>query len=874
MSASQDGSDRLLLLAVARPSDALAAAAALLEARPDPRSASVARQARAIVWRDSGRTAEAVAELRRALRLAQTSADTSRIGDVQATLGLTLGLSGRPAEGLATLGQAIGNSKGVAAGRVLTRRGYLFRVLGRYEEALADLRQAITLLHRGQDRIWEARARSHRFLVYAALGQAAHADRDLVVAERLSAATGQDLESAMLVHTRADLAFQSGNLPAALGFLDEAAARYAALQTEWPSLAIDRCAVLLAAGLATEAVTTTEQFLQRYLRLDSGGTATAELLFAVAQAALAAHRLDLAEERAVAASDLFRQQGRNGWLARATYVSVQSRYDAGQRGDRLSADAGRLADQLDELNSSDAPSAQLLAGRLATAQGHPVDADRHLDRAARFRHRGPTFGHAAGWLAHALRAEGRGATPATLIACRHGLEAATDHQRTLAAPELRAHAAVYGVELAALAQRHAVRRNDARMLLRWSERWRASALTLPPVRPPDDPELAADLAALRNVARRLDAALRANEDTDRLQLERSRLETAIRARTRRLGSQRPGARVTSHDRDGTADVEALTDGLRAHRLVEITALDGLLYSVTVVGRRVRMHRIGPVGNAVRELELARSMLRRLAHGRPPAGALERLNSAGLRLQQALLGPAATELDGGPVLVVPPAALHAVPWALLPVLRSVPVVVAPSVSMWLRAGHLPAPRRRRVALVVGPGLDGGKDELQQIGTGYPDAVVLTDGQATAENTLAALDGAWIAHIAAHGLFRRDNPLFSAMALDDGPLTLYDLGRLRRAPLQLVLSSCESGVAAPIGADELLGAMSALVPLGTASLLASVVPVNDTTTAALMVDFHQRLRRQASFGTALHEARTSAADDPVAVATALSFVALGR
>ncbi|MFI7067316.1 CHAT domain-containing protein [Kribbella sp. NPDC050124] len=862
----QVAADYLLPLAVSRPAEAVAAAGTVLEGTPDPRSASIAHQARAIVSRDNGRQDEAVAELRLALRLAKRSEEPERVADVQATLGLTLGLGGKPKEGLAALDQAIAKSRGVAAGRGLTRRGYLLRVVGRYDEALGDLRQAITLLRRGGDQVWEARARTHRFLVYAAMGQAAHADRDLVVAERLSAATGQELESAMLVHNRADVAFQAGDLPAALGFLDAAAARYAALQTEWTSLEIDRCTVLLAAGLATEAVSATEHVLQDHLRRRSKGAETAELMFAAARAALAAGRLDLAAERAVAAAELFRRQDRQGWLARATFVMLQAQYDAGQHSARLSTKAGRLADQLDELNASEAPAAHLLAGRLAAADGQPDDADRHLARAARFRHRGPTFGHAAGWLAQALRAEGRGATAATLIACRHGLEAAADHQRSLAAPELRAHAAGYGIELAALAQRHAVRRNDARMLLRWSEQWRASALALPPVRPPDDPELAADLAALRDVARRLDA----DGDTDRLRLERSRLESSIRARTRRLGTRESDARR----RDTTADVGAVVDGLGDHRLVELAAVDGRLYAITVVGRRVRMHSVGPVDTAVRELELTLFMLRRLAHGRVPPGALERLDIAGLRLQQVLLGPAADDLDDGPVLVVPPAALHAVPWAMLPALRSSPVVVAPSASVWLRAGQLPVPRHRRVALVVGPGLDGGRSEMKEIGREYPGSVVLTDGQATADNTLTALDGAWTAHIAAHGLFRRDNPLFSAIALDDGPLTLYDLGRLRRAPLRLVLSSCESGVAAPIGADELLGAVSALVPLGTASLLASVVPVNDKTTAALMVDFHQQLRDRASFGVALHEARSNVGDDPVAVATALSFVALGR
>jgi CHAT domain-containing protein len=180
----------------------------------------------------------------------------------------------------------------------------------------------------------------------------------------------------------------------------------------------------------------------------------------------------------------------------------------------------------------------------------------------------------------------------------------------------------------------------------------------------------------------------------------------------------------------------------------------------------------------------------------------------------------------------------------------------------------------VALIVGPGLSGTAAEVTKIADGYPDAVVLSNGTATADRTLAALDGAWTAHVATHGLFRPENPLFSSLQLDDGPLTVYDLGRMRRAPYRLVLSSCESGMAAHVGADDLLGMVSALVPLGTASMLASVVAVNDAATASIMVRFHEVLRTGASFADALLATRSRDAEDPVAVATALSFVALGR
>jgi CHAT domain-containing protein len=176
-------------------------------------------------------------------------------------------------------------------------------------------------------------------------------------------------------------------------------------------------------------------------------------------------------------------------------------------------------------------------------------------------------------------------------------------------------------------------------------------------------------------------------------------------------------------------------------------------------------------------------------------------------------------------------------------------------------------------VLGPGLPAAAGEIGAVAGRYPDALVLSGGTATAEATLAALDGAWTAHVAAHGVFRADNPLFSALSLDDGPLTVHDLARLRRSPYRLVLSSCESGVAAQVGADELLGMVAALAPLGTASMLASVVQVNDGAMAPVMVDFHQALRSQRSFPRALHAVREHAGDDPAAVAAALSFVALG-
>jgi CHAT domain-containing protein len=137
----------------------------------------------------------------------------------------------------------------------------------------------------------------------------------------------------------------------------------------------------------------------------------------------------------------------------------------------------------------------------------------------------------------------------------------------------------------------------------------------------------------------------------------------------------------------------------------------------------------------------------------------------------------------------------------------------------------------------------------------------------------MDGARLTHVAAHGTFRADSPLFSALRVDDGPLTVYDLERLNRAPHQVILSSCDSGLTATAGADELLGLAGSLLQLGTTALVAGVVLVNDLAAVPLMVALHRRLRTGAGPAAALCDARLDTAGDPVATATGWAFTCLG-
>ncbi len=295
--------------------------------------------------------------------------------------------------------------------------------------------------------------------------------------------------------------------------------------------------------------------------------------------------------------------------------------------------------------------------------------------------------------------------------------------------------------------------------------------------------------------------------------------------------------------------------LAGTRMIEIVAVDGQLHVSVCGAGRVERFDAGSLARPV-----PRSSTRARRCGGWPIRARHRplwirLRESGRRLENAPARRRHEKLGDGPVVVVPPARLNAVPWAILPSLADRPVSVAPSARAWQKASEASdasearGPIGTRVVLIRGPGLESGGAEVPVLAERYGDATVLEHGKATAANVLEALDGCALAHIAAHGTFRADSPYFSSLRVDDGPLTVHDFELLRQAPYRLVLPSCESARLAPAGADELLGLATALLPLGTAGIMAGVVAVNDAATVPIMVGLHDELRAGRSFAEAL-------------------------
>jgi CHAT domain-containing protein len=112
---------------------------------------------------------------------------------------------------------------------------------------------------------------------------------------------------------------------------------------------------------------------------------------------------------------------------------------------------------------------------------------------------------------------------------------------------------------------------------------------------------------------------------------------------------------------------------------------------------------------------------------------------------------------------------------------------------------------------------------------------------------------ILHLATHGDFRPDNPLFSGLALADGWLTTLDIFTLRLRASLVTLSACQTGRSVVGGGDELLGLMRAFLSAGAASLVSTLWAVEDRSTAQLMHTFYQKLAQGWTKGSALRQAQ---------------------
>ena len=203
---------------------------------------------------------------------------------------------------------------------------------------------------------------------------------------------------------------------------------------------------------------------------------------------------------------------------------------------------------------------------------------------------------------------------------------------------------------------------------------------------------------------------------------------------------------------------------------------------------------------------------------------------------------------GPLAVLPHGPLHSIPWSALHdgtgyLIDRYEVFTAPSLAV-LDGCRSRRASGRRGALIVGvadefaPAIE---DEVAGIATRLPGARRLVGPSATADAVCAELSGSSIVHLAGHGLWRSDNPMFSSLRLADRWLTAAELLPLDLRGALVVLSACDSARAHALAGNELLGMARAVLGAGAATLVASQWPADDEATASLMDSFYEHVTR---------------------------------
>jgi CHAT domain-containing protein/tetratricopeptide (TPR) repeat protein len=853
--------------AVAAAADALACA----RAQRNRAAASTALRALGLARKEVGDVPGALTSLRQSVREAQAAGQADAQSEARTSLAFVLLDRGQIGAALRQANAAEAAVRGVARARVRAQRGLILQRCGRLDDALEDYRAALPVLQRAGDLAWQARLRNNRGLLHAYRGALGLAEADLEAAKGLYRRLGQDLMAADAEWNLGFVAARRGDIPSALARYDRTQRMYDGGGIPLPELLVDRAELLLAAGLAGEAQEAAARAAEQ-LRELGRDTDLAEALLLTAQCALAAGDVDSARQLAGDAGRRFGRQRRTGWKLVAEYVALRAS-TAGPPA-ALYRSARRTAEALETHGWRVlATDVRIIAGQAALRDGDVARAREQLARTTTARRHGTVDLRVRAWHAEALLRSASGRRSAVEPALLAGLRALDGYRASLGATELRVQAATYGGELAKLGLSLAVADANPRRALAWTEQWRAGTLRLRPVRPPEDAALAESLAELRAVSAELERALLDESPVARLRARQAALERGIQAAARRTA----GTGVSQ--RHEPAGAEALQALLGERALVSYFSIDDQLRALVCTDADITLHDLGPCGTPARVLEMLHFTLRRLASGAGSQASLAAAVAAARRsadaLDDVLLTPLRARLADRPAVVVPTAALHGVPWGLLRTSARVPLVVAPSATVWHRADARPAGGTCGAGLLVaGPRLAAAGAEVAQIAAVRPHAQILVGDDAAVSRVTAALETAEWAHLATHGHLRSDNPLFSSLELADGSLTVYDLECLARVPQLVALPACQSGVGSVRGGEEVLGMATALLALGTRTLIATVIPVPDVASRFFMIAMHDRLAAGDPPAVALSRARMALdPDDPAGLAAAAGFVCLG-
>jgi len=352
-----------------------------------------------------------------------------------------------------------------------------------------------------------------------------------------------------------------------------------------------------------------------------------------------------------------------------------------------------------------------------------------------------------------------------------------------------------------------------------------------------------------------------------------RLKQEARSRERRLTQM--FREMPVHERENTAfdtQVEFSLKDLQAAipadtAVIEYYSTRDRLIAAVLTSESIRIETLTQFEQVCESLQLLRFQLSKFRLGpvftQPFHEVLLRTTNAHLEdLYRQVLEPLRDRLKAKHLVFVPHGSMHFLPFHALRngdeyLADTYTVSYAPSATLFAFCQRKVATPKQS-SLVLGlpderaPHI---RTEAASVASLLPQSELYLQEAATSEILRKKGSEINFLHIATHGIYRQDNPMFSAIRLGDGYLNLYDLYQLRLSAKLVTLSGCATGMNVVAAGDELLGLQRGLFYAGATSLLLSLWDVNDRTTAELMKEFYSRYIETGDMAGALQAAMRS-------------------
>jgi tetratricopeptide (TPR) repeat protein len=594
----------------------------------------------------------------------------------------------------------------------------------------------------------------------------------------------------------------------------------------------DRAQAFLAAGRTSEAADALESAVASY-RGRRLPRFQAECEFVLARTLLS-EEPTRARMWARRAATRFRQHGHPVWAERADALALIAQIVIGGSSASVREPADELVSRLrSHGHRRDAEQLALHVTRLVIRRGQLDDAATRLRR-IRIDDDTPI---GTRLLAREVRAEwsrARGQRKRARDQVRAGLADLHSWQASFGSLDLQSTMVGHGNALAKLGLELALEDRSAEVVFEWSERARALASKVTTLRPPPDPQLAADLTALRLLDPKETAKAR-------------ELRERIRSQSWYAAEGSIGEPVT---------LDALQARLAKDdaALIAHIVLDEQVTALVVTGDRAS---VVPLDGATRvrdQLDRIAADLDFAAHN--PGGPFGDTLRASLgedlaAVADELVTPLLELIGDRRVVLTPSALLAGTPWTLLPGLTGRPLTVPTSATRWLELVEKRRPRPKRIALVAGPRVERAAEEVGRAAAEWKSADVLHGDDANAAKVGEVAARVDVLHLAGHGVHSGDHPLFSAVELADGPWFGHDIDLLSQTPSVVVLSACELGQVSVLRGEETVGMTAAWLHAGARTVLSSPALVADEVACEALAHWHRLVAAGAAPADALAE-----------------------